>query len=693
MSAAGEGTRQRYVIGVDVGGTFTDVFVLDEAAGKAEIAKVPTTPADQSKGFLEGIRARVADLGEVTTVVHGTTVATNALLERKGARTGVITTSGFRDVLEMRRRDRPRTWGLWGTFDPIVPRDRRLEVEERVLADGTVRQAVDADAVRAVARDLLEMGCEALSIVFINAYANAENEQAAKLAAMEIWPNEHITVSSEILPEIREFERASTATLNATLQPTVGRYLAALENALREDGFSGEVLIVQSNGGVMSVDTARARPVRTALSGPAAGVIAAAYIGEAAGFPNLVTCDMGGTSFDVSLIADGRASLAPQTSIGFGMIVRSPMIETITIGAGGGSIARVDAGGLLQVGPESAGSDPGPVCYGLGNERPTVTDANVVLGRINAERPIGGRLDRLDVAAAVTAIRENIADPLGLDVIQAADAILRVANAKMASAIRLVSIERGHDPKSFAAMPFGGGGALHAGALIRDVGLSRAVVPRFPGVTSALGCVIADMRHDHVHTINRLLDDLDTAALDAEMLEQTREGHGVLDRAGVAFESRSEEFELDMLYLGQTHTVSARLPVIVGKETTGVDRAIIHTAFEESYRAAYGRLLDGIPTRVMNLRTAVIGRRPRFDLSLLAPAADATLEGAARGTRRVHTGTDWVEAAIHDRMALPVGAKIAGPAILEQPDATIYIEPGLMGEVDRFGNVLIAEAS
>jgi N-methylhydantoinase A len=693
MSAAGEGMRQRYVIGVDVGGTFTDVFVLDEAAGKAEIAKVPTTPADQSKGFLEGIRARVADLGEVTTVVHGTTVATNALLERKGVRTGVITTSGFRDVLEMRRRDRPRTWGLWGTFDPIVPRDRRLEVEERVLADGTVRQAVDADAVRAVARDLLEMGCEALSIVFINAYANAENEQAAKLAAMEIWPNEHITVSSEILPEIREFERASTATLNATLQPTVGRYLAALENALREDGFSGEVLIVQSNGGVMSVDTARARPVRTALSGPAAGVIAAAYIGEAAGFPNLVTCDMGGTSFDVSLIADGRASLAPQTSIGFGMIVRSPMIETITIGAGGGSIARVDAGGLLQVGPESAGSDPGPVCYGLGNERPTVTDANVVLGRINAERPIGGRLDRLDVAAAVTAIRENIADPLGLDVIQAADAILRVANAKMASAIRLVSIERGHDPKSFAAMPFGGGGALHAGALIRDVGLSRAVVPRFPGVTSALGCVIADMRHDHVHTINRLLDDLDTAALDAEMMEQAREGHGVLDRAGVAFESRSEEFELDMLYLGQTHTVSARLPVIVGKETTGVDRAIIHMAFEESYRAAYGRLLDGIPTRVMNLRTAVIGRRPRFDLSLLAPAADATLEGAVRGTRRVHTGTDWVEAAIHDRMALPVGAKIAGPAILEQPDATIYIEPGLMGEVDRFGNVLIAEAS
>lgn len=684
-------TPQRYVIGVDVGGTFTDVFVLDEVAGKAEIAKVPTTAADQSQGFLEGIRARVSGLGDVMTVVHGTTVATNALLERKGARTGVITTTGFRDVLEMRRRDRPRTWGLWGTFEPIVPRDRRLEVAERVLADGTVREAVDPKAVRAQAKALLEMGCEALSIVFINSYANAENEQAAKRAVLEVWPNEHITVSSDILPEIREFERASTATLNAMLQPTVGRYLAALEGALRDDGFTGEVLIVQSNGGVMSVETARARPVRTALSGPAAGVIAAAYIGEAAGFPNLVTCDMGGTSFDVSLVANGRASLAPQTSIGFGMVVRSPMIETITIGAGGGSIARVDAGGLLQVGPESAGSDPGPVCYGLGNDRPTVTDANVVLGRINAERPIGGRLDRLDVAAAEAAILKTVGEPLRLGLVEAADAILRVANAKMASAIRLVSIERGHDPKGFAAMPFGGGGALHAGALIRDVGLSRAVVPRFPGVTSALGCVIADMRHDHVHTINRMLEDLDIAALDAEMVEQAATGHCVLDGAGVAFESRGGTFELDMLYLGQTHTVSVRLPVSVSGTTTGVSREIIQAAFEESYRDTYGRLLDAIPMRVMNLRSTVIGRRPRFDLSLLAPAEDATLQAAASGKRRVHTGAEWVEAAVYDRLALPVGAVIAGPAILEQLDATIYIEPGLSGEVDRFGNVLIAE--
>ncbi|MBM86415.1 MAG: hydantoin utilization protein A [Rhodospirillaceae bacterium] len=684
-------TASRLVIGVDVGGTFTDVFVLDESSSLAKIAKVPTTPEDQSHGLIDGIRACVAELAEVITVVHGTTVATNALLERKGGRTGVITTAGFRDVLEMRRRDRPNTWGLWGTFEPAVARDLRLEVPERTLSDGTVRQPVDPASVKLAALQLLEMGCEAVAIIFINSYANDANERTARQVVEEIWPNESVTVSSEILAEIREYERASTAALNAILQPTVGQYLAALEDELRAGGFAGEVLIVQSNGGVMSVDTARAFPVRTALSGPAAGVIAAAHIGFEAGYPNLVTCDMGGTSFDVSLVTEGRASLSPQTSIGFGMVIRSPMIETITIGAGGGSIARVDASGLLQVGPESAGSKPGPVCYGLGNVHPTVTDANVVLGRINADRPIGGRLDRLDVGAAVSAIREHIADPLELEVIPAADAILKVANAKMASAIRLVSIERGHDPKHFAAMPFGGGGALHAGALIREVGLSHALVPRYPGVTSALGCVIADMRHDHVHTINRMLDELDFSALDAEMVARAADGREVLDRSGVTFEGRIEEFELDMLYLGQTHTVSVSLPVGVNKGTTGIDRVIALAAFEESYRATYGRLLSGIPIRVMNLRTAVIGRRSRFDISLLAPSPVANKEAASRGTRRLHTGDNWVEAQVFDRLSLPSGARILGPAILEQPDATIYVDPGLVGEVDGFGNVLISE--
>ncbi len=680
----------RYIVGVDVGGTFTDVFILDQETGTGTIRKVPSTRPDQSQGFLAGIRSGVETVGAVATVVHGTTVGTNALLERRGAATGIITTAGFRDVLEMRRRDRPTTWGLWGQYEPVIPRDRRLEVAERVLADGTVHTPVDVDGVTAAARLLLADGCQAVAIVFINAYANAANEEAALAAVRAVWPNEHVTASSRILPEIREFERASTATLNAYLQPVVADYLERLQDTLRGDGFGGDVLIVQSNGGVMTVDSARQVPIRTALSGPAAGVIAAAHIATSAGFPNVVTCDMGGTSFDVSLVVDGETALTPETSIDFGMVVRQPMIEITTIGAGGGSIAWVDRGGLLQIGPESAGSDPGPVCYGLGNDRPTVTDANLVLGRINAERPIGGKLARLDAEAALAAIEATVAKPLGLTAMAAAEAIIRVANSRMAGAIRLVSIERGHDPKSFVAMPFGGGGALHAGALIKEVGLAGALVPRFPGVTSALGCVIADMRHDFVRTINGLLDGFDVAALDREAAAFQRQGLALLDRAGVSFEGRDTLIELDMSYLGQTHTVAVPLAVGDGDDGVGIERAAIRAAFEARYREVYGRVLEALPIRVLNLRVATVGRRPKFDLSILAPDAAASMDAAGRGVRRVYVDGAWHEARIWDRLALPAGAVVPGPAVLEQSDATIFVEPDLQGSVDRLGNLLIS---
>jgi len=679
----------RIIVGVDVGGTFTDVFFLNEADATCDVAKVPSTRGDQSIGIREGITSRIADLGQVGTIVHGTTVGTNALLERKGVRTGLITTRGFRDVLEMRRRDRPQTWGLWGHFDPIVPRDLRLEVDERVLADGTIAEELDPEQVREAARTLLERGAQALCIFFINGYANQQNEQKALEAAKQVWPNEHISVASEILPEIREFERGSTASLNAYLQPLVGSYLERLETGLRDGGFGGEVLIVQSNGGVMSVATARALPVRTALSGPAAGVIAAGYIAECAGFPNVITCDMGGTSFDVSLVADGQSALAAQTSIDFGMIVRTPMIEITTIGAGGGSIAWVDRGGLLQVGPESAGSDPGPVCYGLGNDRPTVTDANVVMGRINADRPIGGKLDRLDVEAAKAAIEKHIAAPLGLDVMAAAEAIVRVANARMAGAIRLVSIERGHDPKRFSAMPFGGGGSLHAGALIKEVGLASALVPRYPGVTSALGCVIADMRHDRVQTVNTRLDDLSVETVEAQILEIVTHSEGLLGEAGVGFERIDHIVEFDMLYVGQTHTVSVPVPLRIGQGGTGLSRDLIRSSFEDAYKAAFGRLLDGIPMQVMNLRVAVVGRRPKFDLAMLAPSAEGQVSDAVLGERRVWQDGDWRDTTIYDRMALPLGARVEGPALLEQADTTIFVDAGLAASVDRFGNLVI----
>ena len=682
--------NNRTVVGVDVGGTFTDVFFLNETDGSCNVAKVPSTRWDQSVGIRDGIAQRFDNLSEVSLIIHGTTVGTNALLERKGAKTGIITTSGFRDVIEMRRRDRPETWGLWGMFEPVVSRDLRLEVNERVLADGTIHTVVDETEVVDAATTLMKNGAESVCVFFVNSYANGANERAAIDAISEIWPNQHITASSEILPEIREFERSSTATLNAYLQPPIGDYLERLEAGLRQGGFGGEILILQSNGGVMSVDIARSFPIRTALSGPAAGVIAGAHIGVSAGFPNLITCDMGGTSFDVSLVADGESALAAQTSVDFGMVIRTPMIEITTIGAGGGSIAWVDRGGMLQIGPESAGSDPGPVCYNLGNDRPTVTDANVVLGRINADKPIGGKIGGLDVDAAKTAISEHIAQPLDIEIMAAAEAIIQVTNARMAGAIRLVSVERGHDPEKFIAMPFGGGGALHAGALIKEVGLSKALVPRFPGVTSALGCVIADMRFDRVHTLNNSLEDLDLDKLTSEMLETAGDGDIRLKDAKVSFESIEHFFELDMLYVGQTHTVPVRLPIDLDGVRKGFGRDIIQTAFEDSYQRSFGRLLDDISVRVLNLRVTVVGRRPKFNLSILGPSSSGSLEDAKSETRQVWINGQWWDADVYRRLDVPESATVPGPALLEQPDATIFIEPDLEALVDNFGNLVIS---
>ena len=687
-------TQPRLIVGVDVGGTFTDLFVLNETDGSAHIVKVPSTRGEEARGFMNGVM-RVSEVTQaaaqgaasaLATIVHGTTVGTNALLERKIARTGILTTRGFRDVLEMRRRDRPQTWGLRGSFEPVVPRHLRLEVDERVLADGTLHTPVDLDQVRAQARQLLDAGCEAICVFFIHAYANDANERAAVQAVRELWPNPYVTAASEVLPEIREFERCSTATLNASLQPVVGSYLSRLEDDLRREGFSGELLIVQSNGGVMSRQTACDVPVRTALSGPAAGVIACAAVARASGYPNVITGDMGGTSFDVSLVAQGQASLTAQTAVEFGLVVRSPMIQIETIGAGGGSIASVDASGMLQVGPQSAGSIPGPACYGRGNTRPTVTDANVLLGRIAASRPLGGGLlQALDEAAARRAIEEHVAKPLGLDVMAAAEAILTVANAKMAGAIRVVSIEKGHDPRQFAYMPFGGGGALHVCAMMREVGVTTGIVPRYPGVTSALGCVMADMRHDAVQTLNQSLVDVDLTQLSQRIDTLAQSCQQRLDSAGVHFERIDEQISLDMLYLGQTHTLQVPLT------RAQLNHAGIQAAFEQAYQDAFGRLLRGPVIRVMNLRYARIGVRPKFDLAVLAPKD--TSQPAPLGTQQVFHQGRWWDAVRHARLSLPVGSEVAGPAILEQPDTTVWLEPGFVARTDALGNLLIERSA
>ncbi len=676
-----------WIVGVDVGGTFTDIFAINPKTGEIKTAKTPSTPADQSVGFLNGLSA-ISDLQSIDAVVHGTTVGTNALLERKGARTGLITSEGFRDVLEMRRRDRPRTWGLRGTFRPVAQRKDRIEVPERVLSDGRIERSVDVEAVEKAARNLASAGCEAIAIAFVNAYANSQNETAAREAVERVWPNAHVTTATDILPEIREFERTSTAVLNAYLQPAMGRYLGRLQRSLGEDGAS--LLIVQSNGGLMTADEASKAPIRTALSGPAAGVVAARAVGLAAGYPNVIGCDMGGTSFDVSLIANGRTSLAAETSIDFGMVVRAPMVEITTIGAGGGSIAWIDAGGMLRVGPESAGADPGPACYGKGGNLPTVTDANVLLGRINPDNPIGGELGHLDISAAEKAIKTEVADPLGLSVIEAAEAVIKVANAAMAGAIRIVSIERGHDPSQFVAMPFGGGGALHAGALIREVGLAGAVSPRYPGVLSALGANIADMRLDRVQTINSALDNVEEGYLADLAARFWTEGSAKLESSRAPIEKTEIEIELDMHYQGQTHSIPVRL---LGDELSAIDlsRDAVLSTFEAAYKKSFGRLLIGPQVRVMNLRVAVIGRRPPFDLGRLAPTAGNS-ERSLSGMRKVYADGKWHEASVFKRLELPIGTRIDGPAILEQPDATIFVDPGLVAEVDRLGNIFMHSA-
>lgn len=678
-------SQSRYIIGVDVGGTFTDLFFVDQQTGEAFTGKLPSTLENQSIGLIEGILRALPDFSGIDTIVHGTTVGTNALLERKGSQTGLITTEGFEDVLEMRRRDRPETWGLRGDYRPVIQRNLRLGVAERTLASGQIERPLDEQAVLDRAKALLEAGCEALCIAFINSYANSENEQRAGEIARSVWPNDHVTVSSDILPEIREFERVSTAVLNAYLQPKMARYLNQLGSQMRQNAFEGDILIVQSNGGVMTLGSAADQPVRTALSGPAAGVIAARFIGQSAGFDNLITCDMGGTSFDVSVVAEGRSALAAQSSIDFGMVVRTPMIEINTIGAGGGSIAWIDGAGLLQIGPQSAGSNPGPVCYGLGNEDPTVTDANLVLGRINADRPIGGKLDRLDVDKARRAIKDKIALPLGISDMEAAEAIIQVANARMAGAIRIVSIERGHDPAKFTAMPFGGGGALHIGALIREVGLKSGLVPRYPGVTSALGCVIADMRHDAVKTINRTISDLNDAELlnAAETLWQTCHARITASETAV-FDAIEEDIEADMLYAGQTHSVQVKL---AGRHA--LNSIDLKAAFEGAYRAQIGQPLDNIPIRLINLRVAAVAKRPNLDLRAMAPKDGVMLQDAFLEMRSIWTDGIWQEAPVYDRLALGVGQKCMGPALLEQADTTIFVDPGLIGEVDEFGNLII----
>ncbi len=670
----------RYLLGVDTGGTFTDAIAVEESSGTSRVAKVATTPEDQSLGLIRAAGAAGVAFSETLALIHGTTVSTNAILERKGARVGLITTRGFRDVLELRRRDRHRTYGLVGEFEPLVPRNLRLEVDERTDAEGNVLKEVDESQVEATARRLLGAGVEAVAVAFLHSFANPGNEEKALKALRRVWPNDHIVISSEVLPEFREFERTSTAVATAYIRPVIGGYLRSLAGRLSHAGYGRDVLLIQSNGGIMSQRVAERLAIRTVLSGPAAGAIAASHIAQQAGLRNAISCDMGGTSFDVSLILGGRPGLAVEKQLDYGLPIRSSMVDINAIGAGGGSIAHVDRGGMLQVGPQSAGADPGPACYGKGGEEPTVTDANLVLGRINPSRPIG-EVGELKVDLARRAIEERVARPLGLSIEEAAMGIVRVVDDKMAGSIRLATIERGHDPREFGLLAFGGAGPLHALSLIRELRIDCALIPPYPGITSAMGCVLADVQHDFVQTVNQLLDALECRRVEEILKNQEEQGKRLIEEEKIPTVSLHTAFEADMAYKSQTHPI--RVSLGGGTLTPGTMRA----SFEESYRRRYGRVLEGTPIFLVNLRTTVIGSRPKTDV-LSAPAG-TSLDEALLSERPVYFDGEFVSTPIYQREGLPAGVKILGPALIEQPDTTVLLTPSAELFTDRFGNLIL----
>ncbi|MGE0659062.1 MAG: hydantoinase/oxoprolinase family protein [Reyranellaceae bacterium] len=675
------------IVGIDVGGTFTDLIAIEPDSGAVRLAKVPTTLDNQAFGVIAAVRQAGIALPEAQVIVHGTTTTTNALLERKIARIGLITTKGFRDVLELGRRTRPNPYGLKGQFNPLVPRELRLEVPERMSAEGEVIVELDEDAVVRSAATLKKAGCEGIVVHFLHSYLNPAHERRAAELCREAAPALHVTAGHTIVSEYREYERGTTACVNAAVQPVLDRYIRRLRDELRTEGFSRDLLVMQGNGGTISSAMVAEAAVNTVMSGPASGVMAAAYTAAQAGFPNVITYDMGGTSSDVGLIRDGLPQVSAELELEYAMPIHVPMVDVHTIGAGGGSIAFINDAGLLQVGPESAGANPGPMCYGRGGNKVTITDANLLLGRLNPDGLLGvaGTISLDDIRQAFV---EQVGARLGLDAHNAAAAVLRVANDRMAGAIRMVSLSRGHDPRDFLLFPFGGAGPLHAAALAQELGIPRLLVPVRPGITNALGCVVSDLRHDFVRTINRAVAAVDPGEIAAVLARQEAEGRATIARDSVATDSIDVMHSADMQFQGQSHILTVTLAgAAPGQEE-------LQAAFERAYWERFEVELPEIRAVLVNLRTAVIGRRPPIELRALAGTAQGRSLAEALTTRRkVWFNDTWLETPVYRREKLPWGATFEGPAIVEQLDTTIVIEPNNSARIDKFGNLIVSVES
>jgi N-methylhydantoinase A len=672
-------------IGVDVGGTFTDFVMADSRTGDLSFYKVPSTPADPSVAIADGTSQMLEHFGvqasEVEYFGHGTTVATNMVIERRGVRTGLITTRGFRDVLAIGRQTRPSLYDYaLHKPPPLVPRWHRLENDERLDAQGRELRALDEQSLAAQVRELVRDGVQAIAVAFIHSYRNATHEEQARRLIEEVAPGVHVSISSEVLPEFREFERTSTTVLNAYVAPRMRHYLDQLSRRIAETGVKAAPLTFHSNGGLLPVRTAADLPVLTCLSGPAAGVVGSAVIGAEVGIPDIITFDVGGTSTDVSLISGGRPSFTSDRLVA-GYPVKMPMVDIHVVGAGGGSLARVDDIGALKVGPESAGAVPGPVAFDRGGRQPTLADANIVLGRLNPVALLDGRM-KVNRAAAVKAITEQIAGPLGIGMEEAAYGILRIATAGMSRAIRAVSTEHGHDPADFVLFAFGGAGPLHAAEVAHECGIGSVLIPREPGTMCARGILLADISRDYVRM---LLARLEASSWNAagQMLQQMRkDGDAWLAGEHVAPAHRRFHLAIDARYAGQTHDI--RVPI------DGFDAHDEHAftaGFHAAHQAQYGHWHEGRQIELVACRVQAVGLVPK-DVARALPRSG---QAAPVVARPVYFGPvhGWIDTPVHRREGLAADATLRGPAVIEEMSSTTIVPPGKDVRVDASGNLRV----
>ena len=677
-------------LGIDVGGTFTDLLLFDDETGRLSLFKTPSTPEDQSIGILTGVRGILGRAGEsagnVSSLLHGTTVSTNIVLEEKGAKVGLLVTRDFEQILHLARSQTPGPlagWMIMQKPDPLADLEHTRGVPERMSARGEVVTALDEAHARAAIEELVGAGVESITISLLHAYANPAHERRLAELVHERAPELPVTVASDILAEFREYERTLVAVMNAYVGPSMRRYLGHFEEKLREVEFDPHVHIVRSDGGLMSVSHASDSPVHTMLSGPAGGVSGAAFLASLAGHPEALGFDMGGTSTDVSLIQEGKPNISRQTSLGY-YPIKVPSVEVHSVGAGGGSIAHVPMTGALRVGPESAGARPGPACYGRGGDRPTVTDANVVLGRLPPSL-LGGEM-QLDVAAAEEAVGKT-ARALGLDLHQAAQGILDIVNENMFGALRLVTVQKGLDPRDFALVAFGGAGPLHGNAMAILAGCYPVIVPPTPGVLSALGFLYSDIKNEFAHTLIRTLDEVRSEDVAESLTRLGEEARTWLGNEGVPADRQSVAYELDVRYFRQGYEFA--IPVDpdalrAGRLAEAAER------FGDLHERQYGFRLDQ-PVELVNARAVAVGRVvkvefPRFD----AEGPDAA--GAMTGRHPVFFDGQFVTTGIYDREVLRPGNRIPGPAVITQRDSTTVVHPGHEGEVDPHLNILIRPA-